>query len=286
MRARALIHIAGPGGAGKTTFVETLLRAKVAMFAICVRGQHDKALRKERESKSISDPELRRYRRAGASGVALYQFSEPHTDAFFMSGVMEEYSEVVFIEGDCPLDYVDLSIFLAPPPPRGVALLRRVKRGGTGSPQAAFRAYEQALESPGALARLLGAHTSDPLVALALRQSNLLGDFKRFLADQRDAARDVAPGEHWAITEGYEGIERAQLVVVNVRKEADRPAADALVEDVARLRRDPEVFLDLIRFRGNKIPVTAVAGDVSNPNDAGLKKALARVRRAISQRNP
>ncbi len=243
------------------------------MFAICVRGQCDKTLRKERESKSLSDPELRRYRRAGASGVALYRFPEPHTDAFFMSGVMEDYSEVAFIEGDCPLDYVDLSIFVAPPPPRGVALLRRVKRGVTGSPRAAFRAYEQALESPGAMARLLGVHSSDPLVALALRQPHLLGDFRRFLADQREATRDVAPGEHWAISEGYEGIERAQLVLVNVRGDADRQAADTLVEDVARLRRDADVFQDIIRFRGNKIPVTAVAGDVSNPKDAGMKKA-------------
>ena len=38
MRARALVHIAGPTAAGKTTFVERLLDAKIA-FVICVRAK-------------------------------------------------------------------------------------------------------------------------------------------------------------------------------------------------------------------------------------------------------
>ena len=67
-------------------------------------------------------------------------------------------------------------------------------------------------------------------------------------------------------------IERAQLVVVNVRSEEERPAADALVADVARLRKDEAVFRDVIGWRGHKLPVTAVCADLSNPKDAGVKR--------------
>jgi hypothetical protein len=46
MRERALLHVAGPVGAGKTTFVERLLDAEVA-FATCLRAERHPKLRKE-----------------------------------------------------------------------------------------------------------------------------------------------------------------------------------------------------------------------------------------------
>jgi hypothetical protein len=41
------------------------------------------------------------------------------------------------------------------------------------------------------------------------------------------------------------------------------------------------VFEDVIGLRGNRRPITAVAADLSNRKDAGTRKALARVKRAI-----
>jgi len=229
MRERALIHAAGPAGAGKTTFIERLLDAEVA-FAICVRTERDPKLRKELESAPKAHAELRRYREAGASAVALYRFAEPSMDAFFTTAFMQDYSEAVFIEGDCPIDYVDLSVFVAPVPSKGHSLLRRVVRDHTASHQASIEQFAEALE------------------------------------------------------DGYEGIERAQLVVVNVRSDADRRAAVAVLEDVTRLRKDEAVYQDVLGHRGNKLPVTAVVADLSNPKDVGLKKAVARVKRATKQR--
>jgi hypothetical protein len=55
---------------------------------------------KEAESAPRVHPELRRYRAAGASAVALYRFPAPPGDAFFMSDVMQDYSEVVLIGFD------------------------------------------------------------------------------------------------------------------------------------------------------------------------------------------
>jgi hypothetical protein len=60
-----------------------------------------------------------------------------------------------------------------------------------------------------------------------------------------------------------------------------RGTKEALVAQVARLRTDPQVYDDVMGVRDNKIPITAVVADLSNPKDAGLKKAVARVKRAM-----
>lgn len=201
MRERALIHAAGPVGAGKTTFIERLLDAEV-VFAICIRTERDPNLRKEQESAPKAHAELRRYREAGASAVALYRFAEPSMDAFFTTDFMRDYSEAVFIEGDCPIDYVDLFVFVAPVPSKGHRLLRRVVRDYTASHQASIVQFAEALEDPEALARLLGAGLGEPLVAMALKQPRVLDDLRRSMKSKLGEVRRAkppAPTEHWAL---------------------------------------------------------------------------------------
>lgn len=288
MRERALVQVEGPAGAGKTTFIERLLDAEVA-FATCVRAEREAKPSKELESAPKAHPELRRYREAGASAVALYRFARQSADAFFTSHVMQEYSEAVFIEGDCPVDYVDLRVFVAPAPGKGRALLRRVVRHPGPARQAAIQEWSQALESPEAMARLLGAGLGEPLLGMALEQPRVLAELRRSLKGKLGELRREplpAPTEHWALESGYAGIESAQLVVLNVRCAADRRAAEAVVADVARLRKDEQVYRDVVGRQGNKLPVTAVVADLSEPGDAGLKKATARVKRAARRRSP
>ena len=71
-----------------------------------------------------------------------------------------------------------------------------------------------------------------------------------------------------------------------MRTEAEMPAAEALVEQIGRLRKDDEVYRDVIGLRGNKLPVMAVIANLSNRKDAGLKKAITRVKRATNTRGP
>jgi hypothetical protein len=288
MRERALIHVAGPEGAGKTTFIERLFEAEVA-FATCVRGERDAKLRKAREAAPKANAELRRYREAGASAVALYRFAEPSMDAFFMSKVMEDYSEAVFIEGDCPIEYVDLAVFVAPVPPKGRSLLHRVTRDHAAAHLASLGQLARTLESPAAMARLLGAEVGEPFAARALQQPRVLDELRRSMKPtlrQARRARTPAATEHWALEERYEGIERAELVVVNVHGQAERAAAEALVEQVARLRNDEQVYRDVMGRGSNKVPITAVVADLLDPKDAGLRKAVARVKRAAKRRSP
>jgi hypothetical protein len=285
MRQRAFVHVAGPAGVGKTTFIEALLRG-VDELVICVRATRDDKLRSPKESGAKGVEELRRYREAGASDVAAYRFPGGSTvsDSFFMSEVMQDYSTAVFIEGDCPVEFVDLEVFVAPPLEPGQSLLLRVERDQAAAHAASLKAFEVALDNPAALMRLLTGGFGEPLLAEAFKDPRVVERTRSSMADELRKLRAQPPPKptlHWALAPGYEGIERAQLVVVNASDDAGRARADHLLQEVNQLRKDPAVFKDVYGWRGSKVPITVVAANVADPKDPGLKKALARTRRAV-----
>ena len=275
MRERTLVHVAGPKGAGKTTFIEATLGA-LGWFALAARCVRDDSLRRSRETSPKAHPELRRFREAGATGAALFAFPESAigSDAFFVTHLMEDYSEAAVLEGDNPIGFVDLAVFVAPAPAAGETIFVRRKRD---------RAKEERVKAD-ARAWLLGEPDG---VAELLRQTRLLEEARaNLLAGVARGRRAPAPSptECWAVAGGYEGIEHAQLVVVNIRSEAERQRGEQLVADVGRLRKDAGLFDDILGFRGSKIPVTAVVANLADPLDAGTKKAVARMRRALRTR--
>ncbi len=289
MRERAFIHVGGPKGAGKTAFIEQILggAGEWILAARCVR---DDSLRRARETTPRSHPEIRRYREAGATGAALFSFPESDigSDAFFLTHLMEDYSKAVLLEGDNPLGFVDLAVFVAPPPSTGASLLVRRKRDRAKEERAKADAMERLLREPDGVAQLLGQMVGAPLAELARKSSKLAEDTRaRFLeaVAQARSAPPPKPTEHWAIADGYRGIERTQLVVINARDDGERERGARLVAEVHRIRKDAAVFDDILGYRGNKIPVTAVVANVADRNDAGTRKALARVRRAIRGRS-
>jgi hypothetical protein len=160
--------------------------------------------------------------------VALFAFPENDigSDAFFMTNLMMDYSQAVLLEGDNPLGFIDLAIFVAPAP----------------------RANE----------------------TLFVRRTRNLAAAERAKA---------------AIAERYAGIQHAQLVVVNIRSEREQEGGEQIVADVVRLRKDEELYDDILGFRGSKIPITAVVAKLTDPDDPGRKKALARARRALRSRS-
>ncbi len=121
-----------------------------------------------------------------------------------------------------------------------------------------------------------------------LRKKPELGDDVRTKMLAGIAAAHTAPParavEHWAVLERFQGIERAGLVVVNIRDQSARASAEHLVADVHRLRKDDALFNDIIGSHGNRLPYIAVVANLADQGDAGRKKALGRVRRAIRQR--
>jgi hypothetical protein len=289
MRERALIHVAGPQGAGKTTFLERIL-GSAGEWILAARCTRDDSLREARETEPKAHPELRRYRDAGATGAALFAFPENDvgSDAFFLTRLMEDYSKGVLLEGDNPLGFVDLAAFVAPPLPAGEMLLVRRKRDRASEERAKADAMERLLREPGGVAELLGQLVGGPIMSLARRNPEILERTRAsMLAGIAQARKAPAPKPtvRWAIAEGYEGIERAQLVAVNVRHAAERERGEALVAEVHRIRKDTAVFDDVLGFRGHKTSVTAVVANLADPADPGTKKAVARVRRALRARS-
>jgi hypothetical protein len=90
----------------------------------------------------------------------------------------------------------------------------------------------------------------------------------------RKLAADHRPGpvEHWAVSERFQGIQRAGLFVINVRDPAERPADEQLLVDLARLRMDDALFKDILGGHGNRLPITAVVANMVDAGDAGRKK--------------
>lgn len=289
MRERAIIHVAGPAGSGKTAFIEAVLAAADAL-TLAARCSRDDTLPEPRETASRTHPELRRYRQAGAQGTALFAF--PGTDIgsveFFMTDLMTNYSEAVVLEGDNPLDHVDLRVFVAPAPEEGERLFLRRTRDRTSDERARAAAFERLLLEPAGLADFLGEIGGASMADFARENPQLLEDVRaRLLAGLPAAKRPRArrPGKCWAIADRYRGIERAQLVVVNLLRDNQRESGDQLLADLARLRSDEELSRDILGVRGSRVPITAVVADLAAAHDPGRKKALARVRRTIRSRS-
>jgi hypothetical protein len=284
MISRVIVHIDGPPRAGKTAFVERLLGA-LDEWVLAVRCRRDDALRQARESSSARDPEVRRYRAAGASDAGRFTFPSGRdaADDFFTSRLLTAASDVVVIEGDSPLRDADLRAFVAPPPPVGQDLLVRERRDQGAQQRAQADAMQRLLDRPDGAARLLEQLVGGPVVALAREQPELLEQARLSLLagiGKVRAAPPPPPTEHWAVAAGYSGIERAQLVVLNISEDAELERAQGLLDDIRRLRADRAVFDDVLGWRGSRVPITAVVADLADPRDAGTRKAVARVKRS------
>ena len=215
---RPIVHVGGPPASGKTTLVEALLRG-VDMEVICIRAVRDQSIRQPQETRPRAHPELRRFRSAGASGFALYRFPKPDIDAFYQSDLMTNYSEAVLIEGDRPLEWADLTVFVMRPSASGPGLLQRVKRSQAVEREQALAAIEDTLDSPESIASLLLGGFGNNTIKFALNDRGKLERVRDEMTTQIAKMRQSLPRaqtKHWAVRDVYRGIERAQVVVLNI----------------------------------------------------------------------
>ncbi len=173
--------------------------------------------------------------------------------------------------GDCPVDYVDLEVFVAPPLSAGTALLRRSKRRTRAVTASVFE-------------ELLGVGCRSAITALT-------GSRAREAIGRASAIHGETFGvngishTHWELAETHQGLERAGLVVVNVRARDDRDAAERMLGEIARIGSDDDVRAAVLGRFAHRTKVAAVVADLSDPKDAGTKKAFARIKRALAQRD-
>lgn len=284
MIQRAIIHVDGPPGAGKTTFVERLLHGTDQGF-LAARCHRDDSLRHPQEASPMTNRELRRYREAGAIGAAMFTFpADVVPDDFFMTRLMQEYSQAVVIEGDSPFAALELRVYVATPLGPDRALLVRKLRDRAKEARERVAAMERSLREPDGVERLLEQMIGGAVVDFAQQRPAVFEAARATLLAGVDRVRNTpppSPTEHWAIAQGYEGIEHAQLIVVNVRDHGQRECALQLLADLTRLRKDKQVFDDVLGWRGTRIPITAVIADLSDQRDPGTRKAVGRVKRTV-----
>ena len=124
-------------------------------FAIVARCNRVDTLRAPQETRPGRNVELRRYREAGADDAVRYRFPASHAEdeAFFLTDLMEDYSDSVILEGDTPMPHVDLSVFVAEPSQEGAALLVRKIRDRAREEAEKIDAVERLLEEPGGVSQ-------------------------------------------------------------------------------------------------------------------------------------
>lgn len=168
MIQRAVIHVDGPPGVGKTTFVERLLHGADDSVVVA-RCRRDETRRHPREAFPKTDLELRRYREAGANAAAVFTFpsGDLAADEFFATRLMEEYSQAVVVEGDSPLGMADLRVHVVPPLGPGRALLVRKLRDRAEETRDKAAAMERLLREPDGVERFLEQVIGGTVVDLA-----------------------------------------------------------------------------------------------------------------------
>jgi hypothetical protein len=286
---RAFIHVGGPPGSGKTALIEAVL-ARCDLVVLAARCRRDDSLAEPRESYPRAARELRRYRQAGAIGIALFEFPKgADPDAFFMSGLMSGYSRAVILEGDMPFDGQDLDVFVAPPPEEGEELFVRTTRDVAAGRRDWMDALESVLREPDGMARWTEELVGAPAGSIASRVPDADTEWirSRMLA-RLEAARQAPPTEPvevWAISERYRGIELARVAVVNISREGEREPAERLVSELMRLRQDDALVEDILSRGRDRRPITAVVANLADPKDPGRKKAVDRIRRSMRPRS-
>lgn len=285
MIERTFIQVVGMPKAGKTVLVEHLLRGFDGHVSVarCIRADN---LREPQETRPASSVELRRYREAGASDAVRYRFPASHADneAFFLTDLMDDIADSVILEGDRPIPHADVEVFVAEPLEGGGSLLVRKTRDRAREAAEALEMFERLLEEPDGVEMILEQRLGAVMASFLRRNPEKLETLRAELRGGIEKARQAAPPEpteHWAVHTRYSGIEWAQVAVVNVRRDDRRALAERMIEDLRRIRKDEDVFGDVLGPGGKRTPITAVVADLSDPKDPGTRKAITRIKRSM-----
>ncbi len=276
-----LVCVTGPRGAGKTLFIETVLRGIAGPVAVgrCVgHGRIESA----REVYAEDQPELERYSRAGAAAVGLLRIpSRASTDSeaasFARTDLMRGPSRLVVLESDRRIRGVDLLIFVAPPLREGVTLLRLVRRGWDSDRDAQLETFadiEERIRTPEGLREMLevliGRRAAKDAERVPELGDRLSEHWLGLLQKRREEAPPPLPKEYWTVPKGYDGIQHADLVIVNLRDESQRAGAEQVANDIRRIHSDPAMIRDLLEGAAPREEAVVVAGNLAREGDVAV----------------
>ena len=265
----------GPGSAGKSTLILRLLGANRARFLSVVRLREDPTIATPRGADQEA-PELQGMRAAGAE-VALTVFIPPRRLPRFDEivdhiGMLVGLNDAVVFEGGGPLArHADLRIFVTRPLPPGEPLLSESHEEVHRLDQARY--LRTSLGDTGGLAPL-----EVPDLAGEGMPDELSGRITQVKEHTGSAYQHL-----WRTRKGYEQIATAQLVVVNIHHESERPHAERLLDEVRHLQRDDAVFYGLPPSANHSPRNTLCVACLADKQDEGTRRAIDRIQRAIER---
>ena len=173
-------------------------------------------------------------------------------------------------------------MFVAPAPPEGEKLFVRRTNARVPPTRDSTAVLERLLRQPDGMVDVLRVAGGASLAELARQHPEILEEMRTSLLGVAQTRSAPRPRKGWAIADPYQGIEHAQLVVVNIHHDRQRQAAEQLVRRTFCGSARTTICSPTSSVpRASRIPITAVAANLADPDDPGRKKALARVRRAI-----
>jgi len=255
MIQRAYIWVAGPPGAGKTTLGERLLRAHETRIVVAARFRAE-AEPAQSQVDERGDEDTRRMLAAGACSTLLVRYpkgEEGHgADAFWSR--LEDYSEAILFEGAVPAVESDLVIYVMRPLLRRGSLLRKT----TISTR---RAIDAAVE----------------LFAGTVIYEQVRKGMHAEAARRRAAGTPFPPEVRWSLRAPHEQLAKAELVVIAIRGEHERAAAERTATEIARLREDEHIWRCIREPTVSPRRASVFIANLSDPRDAAFKKVAARV---------
>jgi hypothetical protein len=122
--------------------------------------------------------------------------------SFYETDLMSNYSEAVILEGDNPLEYADLEVFVAPVPDAGETLF--AQRDVAAAQRARVDGWERMLSQPDGMATWMEEVMGIPVGELLRKKPRIGEDVRTKMLAGIAAARTAPPAkavEHRAVSE-------------------------------------------------------------------------------------
>jgi len=271
MIPRVFTRICGPDRAGKTLFIERVLRSNRSLHLNAARME---AFEDVGEGEAVTGEdgetdEMRRYREAGAQEAAHFRYDPEDPDGagdlIWESRFMEKALWGILIEGVPPLrlDW-RYTTFVMRPLEKGEELL---ERGAQRVPPDTVEDVARGMLDA------LGLGDDPELAAMARRIARGEGGGQRRGRKKTDT--------HWRLRDPYAHIADANQVFINAPSGTPRDRVERTEAAVRDLYEDEEKAEHILWLRRLRKKIHIHSGNLEERRDPGVQAATRRVREAI-----
>lgn len=261
------VWVDGPSGSGKTLLIERVLQANRSKRLGAVRFRKRNSRKPPDEVKRGND-ETRRYKSAGAERVMLFEYPAHDDggvpDSFFCSGFLDGTLNAVYCEGEVTNDTfpMDLTVFVLPPlSDLTVIFEKQVIPVDDDFMRKKFN------ESFG--------HLKPIMKSLSISFDDCI---EQGIEHAKLAGKEIPPLVTLRLVPPYEGLIVATSIIVNIRDETERPAAEKLLEFIGSIDSAPNTIENTLGYFWRQKKSTFVA-NLSDPKDPQTKKVIAMIKR-------